>query len=141
MSSSYRPRAAASGLVALVAALLIASGAYGASRVKYAGKTSQHQPISFAISTGKLVGLTLRIDIRCPSHHTYRLKTSGFTAITVKNASFDQKFTAKNPKATFTFKGKIARKKVAGSLSLREFVSVERRVCFGAATFTARSRN
>jgi hypothetical protein len=141
MSSSSRPRTAASGLAAVAASLLVAGAASGASKVPYSGKTSQHESISFAISSGKLTGLALRIDIRCPSHHMYRLPASGFTAVPIKGASFSQKFKSPKPRATFTLKGHVGRKKVKGSIALREFVAKEHHFCFGAARFAARPRS
>ncbi len=140
MPSSHRPRTAVSGLAALAASLLIVAAAYGASRVAYSGKTSQHKPISFAISSSKLSGLALRIDIRCPSHHMYLLAPSGFAAVPIMAAAFAQKFNSSNPKATFTLKGRVGRRKVTGSIALREFVAKEHHFCSGAATFAARPR-
>jgi hypothetical protein len=141
MSSSSRFRTAASGLATVVASLLVAGAASGASKVPYSGKTSQHESISFAISSGKLIGLALRIDIRCASHHVYRLPTSRFTAVPIKGARFDQKFKSPKPKATFTLKGQVGRKQVTGSIALREFVAKEHHFCSGAARFAARPRS
>jgi hypothetical protein len=141
MSSSSRSRTAASGLAAIVALLVVAGAASGASKVAYSGKTSQHESISFAISSGKLIGLALRIDIRCPSHHRYRLPTSRFTAIPIKGAKFDQEFKSSKPKARFTLKGQVGPKQVTGSVALREFVAKEHHFCFGAARFAARPRS
>ncbi len=140
MSRSYRSRSAVSALVVVLASVLVAGSAYGASKVKYSGKTSQHEPISFAISSGKLMNLALRIDIRCPNHHLYMLPTSGFTPVPVTGGRFDQKFTSTNPKATFTLKGRVGRKKVTGSIALREFVAKESHFCSGKASFAIRPR-
>jgi hypothetical protein len=141
MSRSRRPRAVLIGLVAVAGSLIVAGVAYGTGKISYSGKTSQHQQISFAISASKLTNLGLRIDIRCPSHHVYRLNARGFTAITIKsNATFDQKFTSHNPKATFILKGRVGHKMVTGSVTLSEFVAKEHHFCFGKATFAARPR-
>jgi hypothetical protein len=140
MSRSCRPRALI-GVVAVAGSLVVAGGAYGTGRITYSGKTSQHHQISFAISTGKLTNLALRIDIRCPSHHRYRLNARGFTAMTIKkNATFDQKFTSRNPQATFVLKGRVGHKMVTGSVTLSEFVAREHHFCFGKATFAAHPR-
>ncbi len=140
ISRSCRPRAALIGLSAVAGSLVVAAAAYGTGKVAYSGRTSQHQPISFAISASKLKHLALRIDIRCPSHHVYRLNARGFTAITIKNGTFDQKFTSHNPMATFTLKGRVGRKMVTGSVTLREFVAKEHRFCYGRATFAIHPR-
>ncbi|MDQ6817543.1 MAG: hypothetical protein M3018_09105, partial [Actinomycetota bacterium] len=138
MPRLYRPRAAVSGLLALAGLLLVAGVAYGTSKVAYSGKTSQHERISFAISGNKLIHLAFWIDVHCPSHHTYRLPTSGFTPVPIKNAGFDQKFKASNPAGTLRFRGHVGRQRVTGSIAVREFIPPAHHFCSGGAKFVAR---
>jgi hypothetical protein len=141
--TSLRPigRGGVAGLVVVIAILAASGAAFGASKALYAGKTSQHQPISFAVSAKKLIHLSIRIEARCRRHRQYLLKLAGFTPVPIKHGTVDQHFKSKPARATFTLKGTVGRRKVTGSISIREFISREHRFCSGRATFVANRRH
>lgn len=103
----------------------------------YKGHTSQHQTITFTISSGKVRKLSFWIVIGCKSHHHYRVRASGFAPVTIHSGQFALLVHSKHPAAGAAVVGKIRHGKVTGSVHLTRYVPIEHGPCSGAAGYTA----
>lgn len=124
-------RSAAVAMLAVLGLLLTATAAIGATRVLYSGKTSQHQPISFAIAAHEVTNLTFKVEVRCPHQGLRRYSLSHFSKIAITASRFDQKFKSAQPSTTAVVKGKIKTNRITGSVSF----SVPATHCSGTATY------
>jgi hypothetical protein len=122
-------------ICALVALSLASSVAVAAAPTRYAGRTSQRAPISFAISGGYLRELRFTIYIKCPSRHIWRIAASNFSPIRIKRGTFDQKFVARHGQASAMVHGRLAGGRVRGTLYDRTYEPMERHFCAGSARF------
>jgi hypothetical protein len=104
--------------------------------VRLSGRTSQRRPISFRLTSATVENLNYRIVDRCPRRRHLFVHSWGFPPLQITDSTFGGKFVAKPPAAaTTTIKGKIAGKRVTGSLSDRTRRAHTRRFCVGKATF------
>lgn len=103
----------------------------------YKGHTSQHQPVTFTISSGKVRKLAFWIVIGCKSHHHYRLRASGFAPIPIHSGEFALLVRSQHPAAGAAVVGKIRHGNVTGSVHLTRYVRAEHGPCSGAASYTA----
>jgi hypothetical protein len=137
MTRLRSPRGLA-GTLAPLTVLVLAAAAYGTSATHYRGTTSQHLPISFTISGGRVARLQFSIDDECPDGDVWRVRHFGFHAIKISKSRFDQRFSSSDPRATVEIKGRIRQGKVTGRLDDRTLIKPEHRICRGEATFSAR---
>lgn len=110
---------------------------HGSSAGVYKGHTSQHETITFTISSGKVRKLGFWIVIGCKSHHHYRMRASGFAPVPIHAGQFALLVHSQHPSAGAAVVGKIRRGKVTGSVHLTRYVPVEHGPCSGAASYTA----
>ncbi len=103
----------------------------------YKGHTSQHETITFTISSGKVRKLGFWIVIGCKSHHHYRVRASGFAPIAIHAGQFALLVHSQHPAAGAAVVGKIGHRKVTGSVHLTRYVAIEHGRCSGAASYTA----
>jgi hypothetical protein len=124
---------------ALVGALVVLSpvpsAAVAAAATRFAGKTSQHAPITFTVSGGYLRDLRFTIYIKCPSRHIWRVAASKFPPIKVKHGVFAQKFFARDAKASATVRGTVSGRRVRGMVSDRTYEPKEHHFCAASARF------
>lgn len=103
----------------------------------YKGHTSQHETITFTISSGTVRKLSFWIVIGCKSHHHYRVRASGFAPVAIHSGQFALLVRSKHPSAGAAVVGKIRHGKVTGSVHLTRYVPVEHGPCSGAASYSA----
>jgi hypothetical protein len=127
MLSPRRP----SALLAAAALLGLSASADAATTAWYAGRTSQRQPIVFAISGGQVIHLSFRINARCRNGRIQRIAAHGFHRFPIAGGRFDQHFRAKA--VTAVVKGKVTRRRGTGSVAVTGRVSGLS--CSGKATF------
>jgi len=116
--------------------LTLTAVAYAAAN--YAGRTSQHAPISLTVSAGAVRKIHFTIYIKCPSGHKYAIAAKGFPAIKIANGKFAEKFVALHASATATIKGKVRPRRVTGSVFLRNYENPEHHFCSATARFDLR---
>jgi hypothetical protein len=133
-----RSRRGLAGTLAALTVPILAAVAHGASVSTYRGRTSQHLPISFTISGGRLGKLQFSINDRCPNGDVWRVHHFGFHSIKVSHSRFSQRYTSTDPRATVEIKGRIRRRKATGTLVDRTLIEREHQFCQGTATFSAR---
>ena len=125
------------GSLAFLGLLLAAGTAYGAGSMLFSGKTSQRQPISFAISSHKVTNLDFWIDLRCAHRRLRRFHASHFSAFALTGSSFDQTFKATGGSARVTVRGDIHGDRIAGSVSL----TASAQHCSGTAKYVVTRRH
>jgi hypothetical protein len=104
--------------------------------IVYRGRTSQHEPISFQLTSGALKNLSFWIVIRCKSQHRYRMQASGFIPIVIHAGRFRATVRSPNPPASATVTGRRHARRVTGTLALRRYAAREHGFCTGTATFS-----
>ena len=102
----------------------------------YRGTTSQHEPISFQLTSGAVKNLSFWIVIRCKSQHRYRMKASGFMPIVIHSGRFRATVRSPHPAASATVTGRRHVRRVTGTLVLRRYAAGEHGYCTGTATFS-----
>ena len=107
-----------------------------ARTVIYRGQTSQHEPISFQVTSGAVKKLSFWIVIRCQSHHRYRMRASGFIPIVIHSGRFRATLRSPHPPVSATVTGRQRARRVSGTLALRRYASAEHGYCSGTATFS-----
>jgi hypothetical protein len=120
---------------ALVALSLLSGASVAAAATRYAGRTSQRAPISFAISGGYLRELRFTIYIKCPSRHVWRIGASNFAPIRIRHGRFAQRFVAQKGKASAVVRGKVTGRRVRGTLYDRTYEPKEHHFCAATARF------
>jgi hypothetical protein len=106
--------------------------------VVYRGRTSQHEPISFQLTSGAVKNLSFWIVIRCKSQHRYRMQASGFIPIIIHAGHFRATVRSPHPPASATVIGRRRARRVTGTLALRRYAAAEHGYCTGTATFSLR---
>jgi hypothetical protein len=104
--------------------------------VVYHGRTSQHESISFQLTSGAVKNLSFWIVIRCKSQHRYRMKASGFMPIVIHSGRFRATVRSPHPPASATVTGRRHVHRVTGTLALRRYAAGEHGYCTGTATFS-----
>jgi hypothetical protein len=131
------------GYMPVIAASAAPAGQHAAVRADaatartFSGHTSQHEPITFTIASGKVRKLSFWIVISCKSHHSYRLRASGFAPIPIHSDRFHVTGSSTDPAAKATITGHRRSGHVRGTLSVTRYVTAERASCAGTATYTA----
>jgi hypothetical protein len=124
----------------LVATTLLSDTAVAAGATRYAGRTSQRAPVSFAISGGYLRKLRFTIYIKCPSRHIWRIGASNFAPIRIRHGRFSQRFVAQNGKASAVVRGRVTGRRVRGTLYDRTYEPKEHHFCAATARFDLKVR-
>jgi hypothetical protein len=123
-------------LAVLAAALVLAATAYGAMRT-YAGRTSQHQRISFQVSHGAVRRLVYDILDTCPGGGLVRNHDFDFPAIRISHGRFGGTF-VDDGVARAVVTGHVAGDAVSGTLTDRVRDRRSGGFCHGRATFGVR---
>ena len=123
-------------MAVVLSVLTLVAAAYAATR--YAGRTSQHAPISLTVTSSSIRQIRFSIFVKCPSGHKWRVDASRFPAIKISHGTFLQKFAARHAKATATIKGTVGAKRVRGSVFFRIYEKPEQHYCSGTAKFDLR---
>jgi hypothetical protein len=127
------------GAVTAILLLISASAAVAAAGAAYSGKTSQKQPVSFRVFGSAVHNFKIIVLDKCPDGHTLRV-TAGYPAMRIKQGQFGGRFVPigghSGEKATL--RGRVAGKKVTGSLSDTSFSSRESALCRGSTRFSAK---
>lgn len=110
--------------------------AQGSNAGHYKGQTSQGEPITFTISSGKVRKLSFWIVIGCKSHHHYQLHASGFAPIPIHAGRFGLLVRSKHPSAGAAIVGRVRHGRVTGSVHLTRYVRAEHGSCTGAAAYS-----
>ncbi len=121
-----------------VAVLLCAAAALAA--VRFSGRTSQRQPISFSVSGGYVRTLDYRIVDRCPAHKKLINHDFGFTPIRITRSHFGGTFIDPAHDGSAVVSGIISGRRVKGSLSDRTRDARTGRICNGTAQFNLARR-
>jgi hypothetical protein len=133
-------RKALLGWVLTVGALAVAApAALSAVAGRYAGKTTQGQPVTFKLSGGAVHRLTIKINDRCPDGHTL-IVTEHYPAMPVTHRKFGGSFVPKNghPGENSRLTGTIGKHRVFGRLVDVGFSKRERAFCHGQTGWSAK---
>lgn len=101
----------------------------------YRGLTSQHQPISFTLSSGHVSKLSFWVVISCASHRRYSDRAFRFAPIPVVKGRFQRSVASAHPSANATVRGRVSGRRVTGTLRLRRYIGAEHGYCAGTASF------
>jgi hypothetical protein len=135
---SVSRKAACSLVVSVALSLTVVAAALAARAGGYAGKTSQHQPVSFRISNGAVRGFNITVHDKCPDGHTLGVHAT-YPTMKITNGKFGGAFSpvGGHPGEHASLHGKLGRSAVTGTLSDTSFSRRERVLCHGSTTFTA----
>jgi hypothetical protein len=135
---SVSRRAACSLVVSVALSMTVVGAALAAGAGGYSGKTSQHQPVSFRISSGGVHNFTITVHDKCPDGHTLSVHST-YPTMKIGSGKFGGSFTPIGGHAGehASLHGKLGRRAVTGSLSDTSFSHREGALCHGSTTFTA----
>jgi hypothetical protein len=127
----------------LVASALAAAAPAALSAVagRYAGKTTQGQPVTFKLSGGAVHRLTIKVNDLCPDGHTL-VVTEHYPAMPVKNGKFGGLFVPRggHPGENSRLTGTVGKHRVFGRLVDVGFSNREGALCHGQTGWSAKHR-
>jgi hypothetical protein len=136
--SRVRSALALTSLLVVSSLILFAAVSAAAGSRKYTGKTSQGQPISFTLSSGRVKNLNVKVNDRCPDGHILQ-EAITFPSLTVAaSGKFGGRFGPAGQQTILN--GKISGKKSTGSVSDTSLSRREHRLCHGSATFSIKAK-
>jgi hypothetical protein len=139
--------------ITTIALMLLASVAQSATGGSYAGHSTQrclsgesgcngHESVSFRVSGANVVGLTYKIQDRCPDGHLLIVLAHHFPKIAIANSRFGGTFRPVPYHAgeQSIVRAKLSGKGASGTIKDSSFSVREKRLCHGSTAFTARRK-